>query len=494
MRSLPYLSRLIMPLLIMILTVSSLSIGYAHPDPTPPPTPFPPTPPKRDLIYGVLGIPSPLASATTIPPYHVRPQGNDSNCDYIAVSNGVQNTGGDGEYAYWRSRELVPQEARDFREVYYTILGENGSDQPFTPDNLGAAPEAFVGVYEMLGYNVVSLSTTPGSPDRAFAQAIRDRLAADPTRTFAHLWITPPYFDSHARVITVPETGELVPLPYPYHEVVAMAAPDSNDAVIILDGLVGYPYALSLDDLAQKLQGFNRVIVASRHDGTLEEHQQIQIGQSGQPFVDYPLGGPYLRTARQFWGADYRTWGSFIGSPFKTISTDDQREQITAFSDYVQYERLDARTVILAPLGIRMAQDLERVGVIHVDDIHWDDAPPLSDGHRHFASETFRSEQHFFDVFGKTLTPEFWMSAQHMRTHVLLDMPLLDHLPGYAQIEDDDGFMCSITERAMIAWNQHTGAFLVPLGHIYYQQFVDSVMGNGNEEDEQENISRLFAE
>lgn len=59
--------------------------------------------------------------------YVIRRQGNASDCDFITDSNGVHNTGGDGEAAYWRVQALVPQEPRDYKEGFYTLQGSNGS-------------------------------------------------------------------------------------------------------------------------------------------------------------------------------------------------------------------------------------------------------------------------------------------------------------------------------------------------------------------------------
>lgn len=241
--------------------------------------------------------------------YRVRYQGNDSNCDYVAVANGVQNVGGDGEQAYWAARTLVPQGPRDFKEAFYTLLGPNGSDQRFSLNNLGAAPEAFVGVYETLGYNAVMLAATPDGVDLDFARAMRDRLVADPERSFAHLWITPRPYQARARMLRVAETGEEVALLYPYHEVTAMASANPEE-LVILDGRVGQPYRLPLEQVAYQLRGFNRVLVVSRNDGSLEDHQRFQVGQEGRPYVTAALGGAYLTAARMWWGGGYQTWGA----------------------------------------------------------------------------------------------------------------------------------------------------------------------------------------
>jgi hypothetical protein len=399
--------------------------------------------------------------------YTVRQQGNDSNCDYIAVANGIQNIGGDGEHAYHTARALVPQMERDYREGFYTRLGSHGSDLPFSIDNLGAAPEAFVGLYEALGYNAVFLATTPDQVDLAFVQTIRDRLAANPTGSFVHLWITPRPYNPQARIFHVAETGEQVPLLYPYHEVAAMAS-DNPNALLILDGLVGRPYELTLEQLAYQVRGFNRALVVSRNDGHLEDHQRVQMSQAGQPYIHAPLGGVYLTHARQRWGADYQEWGAVIGQPYQAMHNQALTTQLPG--RYVQYVRLDASTMTLAPLGWQMVQELAAFNAIPDDALRPDDNPALQGGIRDWAIARFGSTDNFERAFGQVLTTEFWVSQEHMQYTVLNGIP---H-PIVGQ-DDRGGYICVLSEYAMIAWDLEHGVFLLPLGQIYHTQFAQEV-------------------
>lgn len=403
--------------------------------------------------------------------YFIKRQGNDSNCDFITYSNGIANTGGDGEHAYWFSRRLIPQDERDFKEGYYTRLGPNGSDQPFSIDNLGAAPEAFVGAYEAYGYNAVSMASTPGTPDAAFARAIYERLWDDPASVFAHIWITPLSYTEETlftRTITVTETGEQVRLPHNYHEYAIMAAPDRPDYVVVLDGLVGYPYALSLEDLAIRMRGFNRAIVVSRNHGSITDHQRFQITQMGQPYVDHPLGGVYLRQARLLWGQDYQTWGSLIAPPL--YAPDEAGNKVIAFSEYVQYERLvDSQSVQLAPLGWRMAYDLQQVGLLSPAEMPTGERLPVE--MQPWIIEQFGSVEQFHAVFGQPISAPFWVSPDQMKNTILNGAahPVVD--AGTA-----DGYIVILTERAMVAWHPQTNAFLVPLGRVYYEQMKAAVL------------------
>jgi hypothetical protein len=394
--------------------------------------------------------------------YTIMPQGNDSNCDYIAVANGVQNIGGDGEWAYWAARSLVPQQPRDFREAYYTLLGPNGSDRPFSVDNLGAAPEAFLGMYETLGYNAVFLESTPHTVDVEFARAIRDRLAANPEHTFAHLWITPRNYNPHSRVLHIAETNEQVSLLYPYHEVAAMAAPGS-DHVIILDGLVGHPYTLSLHDLAYQLRGFNRVIVVSNNNGNERDHQWFQLQQQGQPYVSSPLGGVYLTAARAFWGSSYQNWGRAIGQPYR-MSTDGTTRTILP-GEYVHYERVTERSVSLALLGVQMGHDLVNAGALPPEELRIWEELALPEGIRLWVQGAFGSTDNFHHSFGKTITNEFWLSREQMQAYVLRGLP-------YEQIDHgaSAGYLCVLTERALLVWDEQHGTSMIPLGRIYYEQ------------------------
>jgi len=391
----------------------------------------------------------------------LRRQGNDSNCDYIAASNGIQALGGHGEKAYWQIRALVPQKARDYKECFYTLLGPNGSDRPFTLNNLGAAPEAFVGVYEALGYQTVHLVASPHGTDRNFAQAIYDRLAADPKQTFAHLWITPSAYNPQARSLKVAETNETVSLLYPYHEVAAITTPDQPGKVIILDGLVGYPYAISLEKLAYNLRGFNHVILVTRGAENLVQQQRFQLAQKGQPYVATPLGGRYLFAARQWWGPTYPQWGEVIGAPFRS----GEGEKVIVPGTYVHYERIGTQAVTLALLGTQMGTDLTKGGILQPDFIRpWAEFA-LPQAFRFWINETFPSEATFHHAFGKVIGAEFWLSQAAMEKDVLRGLP-------YPQVTENprEGYICLLTERAMLAWESKKGVFMLPLGHIYEQQ------------------------
>ncbi len=414
-------------------------------------------------VYGETFTPQPYRSVEsfhTLQAYQITPQGNDSNCDFLAVANGIQNIGGDGIQAYWMARALVPQQPRDYKEAYYTLLGAQGSDQRFSLDNLGAAPEAFVGVYEAMGYNAVMMGTTPHTVDVAFARAIYDRLATQPTLAFAHLWITPRPYNPQARILEVTETGEHVDLLYPYHEVAAMVTPDQPDRVVILDGLVGYPFTVSLDELASYVRGFNRVIVVSTTIGGLAEHQQAQRSVRGQPYVQPTLGAAFLRTARQTWGPAYQQWGQAVGQPFR--SSDGDNPTVVLPGQYVWYERVGNGDATLAPLGAWMWQDLHQAGIIQSAWPEPGQEPPLVNGMHAWVVGQFGSEAQFTLAFGRVLSQEFWVSHDHMQSLILRGMPfaLVDTYP-------DQGYVCVVTERSVLVWSAQQGVFMLPLGQIY---------------------------
>ena len=407
------------------------------------------------LLVGVVGVLG--AKGYEGREYRVFPQGNDSNCDFIAVANGIQNIGGDGGQAYWLARALVPQAVVDFKEGFYTRLGSSGSDQPFSLDNLGAAPEAFIGVYEAMGYNAVFLAAEPGTIDHGLAQTIRDRLVANPDGTFAHVWTTGGAYSPAARVFTVEATGEQVPLLYPYHEVAVMAGPDPGH-VLVLDGLVGRPYPISLEDLAFQLRGFNRAIVVSRNDGSLADHQRFQLSQVGQPYVQPGLGGAYLAAARRHFGGSYQRWGGIVGPPLRVW--DGQRERVVVYGAYVRYEGNAAEGVSLAPLGLELARRLEQAGVLAPEAIVPGGAPELMNGIGGWAEGEFGSREAFYRLFGRPITGEFWLSPAQMHELVLQGAPLE---PGF---EAEQGFIGVLTERAMLVWSAEQGTRLVPLGRL----------------------------
>ncbi len=394
--------------------------------------------------------------------YSITPQGNDSNCDFIAVANGIQNIGGDGEGAYLLARTLIPQAGRDYKEVFYTLFGSQGSDQPFAPDNLGAAPEAFSGLYQALGYNAVAVAAPAGVIDLDFTRAIRDMLAAEPDRAFAHVWITPYDYDPMARVLSVEETGEQERMLYPYHEVVVMLASDP-ERFVVLDGLVGYPYELSLSDMAYLLRGFNSVIVVSRNDGSFEDHQRFQISREGQPYVVAPLGGPYLSFARTRFREAYQTWGRVIGQPLRVVERG--RSTVLVPGEYVQYVGTYADGVTLAQLGSRMAEELLQAGLIAPETVTLSGSADLTNGILLWVEGQFGSDERFHQMFGRTITPEFWLSAEQMQAVLPASVTLASD--SYAQ---PDGYIVVLTERAMIVWTPTCGAWLVPLGQVYYQQ------------------------
>lgn len=417
------------------------------------PTPVPKSS-KFELIYDHS-----FSLLTAAREYTIRRQGNDSNCDYIAVSNGIQNIGGDGRQAYDLARQLVPQGPRDYKEGFYSLHGPQGSDNPFSINNLGAAPEAFVGVYEALGYNAVMLAAQPGKVDLAFAQAIRNRLLLQPDTSFAHLWITPRNY-SVSRRIRVDETQEFVDLIYPYHEVVAMIAPDDIDKVVILDGLVGYPFTISLETLAYQLRGFNRVIVVSKSAETLVEHQQFQIAQTGQPYVVSPLGGQYLKTARLSWRQQYSTWGSVISSPLRMTNGKDPL--VILPGRFVHYERIGTQSVTFALLGVQMGYDLERAGVLPSGAIQPWTERELTQGMSDWVIQQFGAVDTFTEIFGKPLTDEFWLTHDQLQQIVLRGVPLPQ--------ADQPGYIVVLTERAMLGWDSVHGTFMIPLGQVYYEQ------------------------
>jgi len=417
------------------------------------------------LIIGLLLSVGPVLQihADEQTSYRIKLQGNDSNCDFIAVANGIQNIGGDGERAYWSVRSLVPQRVRDYKEAFYTTLGPQGSDQPFTPNNLGAAPEAFTGVYQALGYDAVLLAAHAGDVDLDFVRAIRDRLAVNPERSFVHLWITPYAYDPTAQLLTVEETGEQVSMLYPYHEVAAMLAADP-ERLVILDGLVGYPYELALNEVASLLRGFNQVLVVRRNDGSLEDHQRFESNQTGQPYVVTPLGGPYLAAARTLFGDAYQTWGAVIGQPLRVFAGD--RETVMVPGAYVQYMGTYVDGVTLAPLGEQMATDLLTAGFIAPDQVALSGNSDLENGIRLWVESQFGSVDRFYQLFGHTITPEFWLSQEQMNAVVPAGMAF-----SFDTYPQPSGYIVVLTERAMIVWTAERGAWLVPLGHVSYERY-----------------------
>ncbi|HEY0734813.1 MAG TPA: hypothetical protein VGD69_07880 [Herpetosiphonaceae bacterium] len=419
---------------------------------------------KRQLIYGdgfrpqrYVGSARWLAGRQ----YVIRPQGNTSNCDYLAVYHGVQNTGGDGQLAYNLTRALVPQRPRDFKESFYTLRGPNGSDLPFSLNNLGAAPEAFVGVYEALGYNAVLLATQPGTANLEFVRAIRDRLAEQPERSFAHLWITPRNYGAPRR-LRIEETGESVDLIYPYHEVTAMLDPVQPERLVILDGIVGYPFTLPLATIAQQVRGFSRAFVVSAGQGSLVEHQRFQAAQQGRPFVTPTLGGAFLYTARQLWGPSYATWGQVIGAPFRVDAGSETR--VVLPGAYVHYERVNANDAGLASLGLRMGFELEQAGVLPPNTIQAQGDHRLINAAHSWAIEQFGSVERFTAAFGRPLTGELWIGQEAMRQHVLRGV----YFPPVTE-SSQPGYVAVFTERALLIWDAQHGVSLIPLGWIYYQ-------------------------
>lgn len=422
------------------------------------------------VVWSLIGMLANASHATyaqegTPSPCLLKRQGYDSNCDYIAVANGVHNIGGNGEQAYGAARELVPQIPRDFHEAYYTLLGPRGSDQPFTVNNLGAAPEAFIGMYEALGYDTVFLASTPGNVDLDFARALRDRLAANPGGVFAHLWTVPGPYNPQARVFVVEETGEHISFPYPYHEVAAVASPDDPHSLVILDGLFATPYPMRLEQVAHQLHAFNRAIVVSRNNGTLEDHQRHQMQQEGQPYVVPRLGGSFLTTARRLWGATYQTWGEVIGQPFR--ARDGEQDKVIVPGTYVQYERVGAGTATLTPLGARVRDEMASAGILPPEVAYQTDIPPLINGIREWAVRQFGSVESFEAAFGKPLTAEFGITQDQMQAV----------LPLVARQSPGEYYVCVLTERGMVAWSANQGTFLVPLGRVFYERLRSDVDG-----------------
>lgn len=406
-------------------------------------------------FYGSLLAPLPAqrdAGAITI-----RRQGNDSNCDFVAVANGVQAIGGHGDEAYAQARTLVRQGPLDYREGFYTLLGPNGSDRPFSLDNLGAAPEAFLGVYEALGYDATLLAAPPDTINLDFARAVRERLAAAPATSFAHLWITPRAYNPRARTITVPQTGERVPLLYPYHEVAALADPHNPERVIVLDGLIGYPVTLSLDQLAHQLRGFNKLLIVQQSDASPEQHQRAQIVATTQPFAVVGLGGAFLGAARETWGPSYHSWGRVIGPPLRTQNGAERIIRLPG--EYVLYER-GAGGVTMAALGSWMRDALVSRAVLASEQR----PEALRNGLRGWAESEFGSLERFHAIYGQPLTGEFWLTPEALREVVLrgADHPLAQ--------ANASGYVAVITERAMLVWSAEHGTAMVPLGLVFYSE------------------------
>lgn len=426
---------------------------------------------RRTFVTALLGATLPgamlglePARAAAQPAPVIRRQGNDSNCDWISAQNGVQNIGGDGERAYRLSRALVPQQARDYHEGFYTRFGPDGSDRPFGLDNLGAAPEAFVGVYEALGYDAVLLAGAPGAADIGLARAIYARLAERPGQAFAHLWTTTlPW--RVGRTLEVPETGERVGLLYPYHEVVAFAAGDRPDAVVIVDGQLGRPYTIGVERLARDLRGFNRGIVVSA-SGDLAAHQRSQLLAAGQPYVAQPLGGVFLRTARELWGPRYTVWGATIGLPLR--SADGEPGTVVLPGAHVHYERAGSGAVRLVDLGRRMAAELVAAGILYPEQLQ---ANVLPTAMREWAAAELGHEERFSRSFGVPISGQIWVTQRQMREQIMrgLAHPIVDAVP------DSSGYVIVIAERAMLAWSPLKGTFLVPLGRIYHEQLKRDV-------------------
>lgn len=393
----------------------------------------------------------------------LRRQGRDSNCDFIAAANGVQAIGGNGDEAYARARMLIPQAAIDYREGFYTLLGPSGSDQPFSIDNLGAAPEAFIGVYEALGYDTLLLAAPPDQINYDFARAIRDQLAAAPATSFAHLWITPRAYTPYARTITLASTGEHAGMLYPYHEVAAVIDPQAADQLIVLDGLIGHPVAVALTDLAYQLRGFNKVLIVRRSGPSAEDHLAAQIRGSAQPYAVVGLGGAFLSTARQVWGAEYATWGRVIGPPLRM---DNGAETVVRLpGEYVLYER-GAGGVTFAHLGAWMRDSLVARRLLAPAQLR---PSELRSGMRGWAEGHAGSLERFHALYGAPLTDEVWVSAETFRTAVLRG---IDHPLAHAQAS---GYVIVLTERAMLAWSPEQGVTLVPLGQIYLRELSASL-------------------
>lgn len=415
---------------------------------------------KLHQVYGASFQPQPYypAPRTAQQAFDIKLQGNTSNCDWLALRNGIHNLGGDGDAAAVIARRLVVQQPRDYKEAFYTLLGPNGSDQPFSLDNLGAAPQAFVGVYQALGYDAVLLTAPAHTVDQEFAQTLRQRLLSEPGASFAHLWITPGNYQSTARRLKVAETGEYTDLLYPYHEVAAFADPNSN-GLIILDSLVGYPYVVSDERLAWWLRGFNSVIVVRASNADLAQHQRDQLAQRDQPYSTPQLGGAYLQAARRMFGQTYQQWGNVIEQPMRIV--DEHGTKVVLMGDYIHFERIDDGAVTLALLGVRMGHDLEAAQLLPPNSIQPWQTKLLVNGVREWVIITFGSVEQFQQVFGNVLTDEFWMSSEQFHRLVLAQEPPPAALDGYIGV---------LTERAMITWHPDEGTRLVPLGRIYAER------------------------
>ncbi len=418
---------------------------------------------KALYIYGDRPLPHNAVDRDNMRTYDIMLQGNTSNCDFIALRNGIENIGGDGDSAYWQSRRLISQEPRDYKEGFYTLYGQNGSDYPFSLNNLGAAPEAFAGVYQSLGYDAILLQAEPHDTNNDFAYTIYQQLLLQPEHSFAHIWVTYDNYNPQARWLTIPETGESVSLLYPYHEIAIMMNPHQPNAVIALDGLVGYPYLISLDRLGYILRGFNSAILVRSSSVNIIEHQRAMLMGEPIPYTSHQLGGAYLWTARQWFGTDYQRWSQPIAQPYRFI--DEHGTKVILPSQFLHFERIGDGAVTSALLGTRMGYELQARQLLPPDTIQpWVDKP-LVNGIREWVTQTFGSVERFSAIFGKPITGEFWLSPAQMDHDVMRHIahPLVD-------AQNADGYILVLTERALIAWHPQFGSLLVPLGQIYLEE------------------------
>jgi hypothetical protein len=240
-----------------------------------------------------------------------------------------------------------------------------------------------------------------------------------------------------------------------------MVAPDRPNEVVILDGLVGRPFTISLDTLAHQLRAFNKLLVVSASGATLAEHQRAQAAHAAQPYVLPALGGQYLAVARQAWGRQYQQWGAPIGQPFRVAADGEPRVVLPGV--YVHYERVGAQRPRLALLGGRMGRELEAAGILPAGTIQPWIERPLPGAMQSWVVANFGSEAAFSAAFGKTLTDEIWLSQEQMQQLVLRGVVLPQ--------ADQPGYVAVLTERAMLAWDGVHGAFMIPLGRMYYAQY-----------------------
>ncbi len=225
--------------------------------------------------------------------------------------------------------------------------------------------------------------------------------------------------------------------------------------MIILDGLIGYPVTITIDQLAQRLRGFNSVVLVQGGSTASEAHLQAQLTFMRQPYATATLGGAFLRHACQTWGASYTTWGRVLSGPLRMWNGAETVVRLPG--EYILYE--SGQTGIhLAALGQAMRDRLLSRGLLPAEHNH---PAELRNALREWVIQQFGSLEHFQEIYGTPLTDEFWLAPETLRSTVLpgIDHPLTT-LPS-------SGYVAILTERAMIVWSAERGVAMVPLGQAY---------------------------